>query len=238
MPGVEALRQSDDNSRRLLDQADGHPENMKLYMPSEVPHTRNMGTPRLFQTEAKLRRAQCHDALELVRGRLLCKRHLVTFRNLNVTGQRESTRASTLIASMSEKLSESVSKYRSARQALVQLVGEDRCGNFRELKDEDVAVYVAAESDAAAVKKLGVLGGRGSRKGGEASRRDAHIRRDDPTDSRYSKTSWIWTGDGLQGDDEYLHECKCILNVCVIYLTVSRCSHRVGQSFGSENTLD
>lgn len=207
MPGVQALRQADDQARRDNNQADSHPEHLRLYMPSEVAHTRRMGSLRLFQTEARLRRAQCHDALELVRGRLLCKRHLVMHRNLHVTGQRESTRSSTLIASISEKLAECVAKYRHCRQALVQLVGEDKCGNYRVLNDDHVAVYAVSESDARAVKQLGVLGGRGSRKGGEASRRETYVRREDPTDSRYSKTSWIWTADGVREDDEYLHEC-------------------------------
>lgn len=211
MPGVEAIREVEDQRRRQENEANGHPEDLKLYLPSEVTHTRSMGSRRLFQTEARLRRAQCHDTLELIRGRLLYKRHLVNFRNLHVTGQREATRSSTLITSIAEKLAKGVAKYRHCRHALVQLVGEERCGIYRELLDAHVAVYMSAESDASAVKKLGVLGGRGSRKGGEASLRQTQVRRDDPTDSRYSKTSWIWTATELQGDDEYLHDCKYCL---------------------------
>ncbi|SJL18821.1 uncharacterized protein ARMOST_22422 [Armillaria ostoyae] len=78
-------------------------------------------------------------------------------------------------------------KYRQAQGALVALGGEEKCGDFRVLLDEDLVLSEEVEADAVAMKQLSRLGRRDSRRG--------------------KMMSWIWTAmGGPDAETETLHE--------------------------------
>ena len=211
MPGVADVLEGEEEDRReeqLKQDGDKstppmEAEDIKLYLPSACDED-DMCPPDLREKEATLRRGQCHDALLQLRSRLIARRHLINFRNANVTGQRQTTRSASCIKQISEKIREATSKYRRAREALIALVGEMSLGGFRPLLDKDIELFAPGESDSLAVKKLGRLSGRDSRvtasgrkfdKVGEGSTRQT--------------VSWIWTAGGEPGEEEeFLHECE------------------------------
>ncbi|KAJ6451562.1 hypothetical protein C8R45DRAFT_1057108 [Mycena sanguinolenta] len=141
-------------------------EYVKLYMPHEPPEgNRARGClTSLMEMEAKLRVAQCIAALLVMRAHLHAKRHLISFRNENVTGQISSTKARTLINQVGERVTASAQKYRKARAALVALKGEGIVPHFRELKANDIRLPGDhGDTDAAAQKKLTMIStGRGA----------------------------------------------------------------------------
>ncbi|KAJ7741395.1 hypothetical protein B0H16DRAFT_1464573 [Mycena metata] len=175
-------------------------EKIKLFMPSEMPS--NAGDPLrgcvrgLLDMEAKLRIAQCGNALVKLRARLHAKRHFIMFRNEHVTGQIQSTKARTLIGQIGERVDACAVKYRHARASLIRLSGEAP-PEFRELRPQDVQLDGdAGESDAAARKKLAMI----------SAGRGARAPRNAPGASRRTM-SWIWTAAGALDDAEArLHE--------------------------------
>jgi hypothetical protein len=151
--------------------------------------------------EVKLRVAQCNNSLTSLRSRLHAKRWLIGFRNENVTGQVHATKARTLIGQVGERAESYAQRYRRGRAAVVQLKGEDVFPHLRELKPEHIVLdgdY--GESDAAARKKLAMIGGG----------RGARAPRNAPGTSK-RVMSWIWTAPGaLEKEEERLHDCKYI----------------------------
>lgn len=217
MPRVALILEREETERRVALSVPPLPEDVKLYLPSECSASRalqaEVGCPqRLIKQETALRRGQCSDALTRIRSRLCAKRYLVNYRNAHVRGQRATGRSAALIESIGTKIKDAVDKYRRSWASLVRLAGVDGCGAFRELRDSDVKVYVTAEADAEAVKKLGRLHERDSRitgtgrLGGKAAKQAK--RRDVPGETR-ATMSWIWTADGGPDveEDGYLHEC-------------------------------
>lgn len=205
MPGAGRAILADEDTR----DSDAPPpkaELIKLYMPHELPAAEReracvCGLPEM---EAKLRVAQCTAALLMVRSRLHAKRHLISFRNENVTGQIQSTKARTLIGQVGDRVTASAQKYRKGRAALVALKGAAFAPHFRDLKDDDIRLdgdY--GESDAAAKKKLAMISaGRGARTPQNAPGTSKRI------------MSWIWTVKEGSGDDaQDLHDCKCSVNL-------------------------
>ncbi|PBK66193.1 hypothetical protein ARMSODRAFT_846538, partial [Armillaria solidipes] len=57
----------------------------------------------------------------------------------NIVGQRMSTRARTLINSVSDQIDAIALKYCHARAVMVALKGEEGCGEFKALKADDIA---------------------------------------------------------------------------------------------------
>ncbi|KAJ7226772.1 hypothetical protein GGX14DRAFT_627021 [Mycena pura] len=147
--------------------------------------------------EAKLREGQCRDALASLRMRLHAKRHLLSFRNAHVAGQKKATRAQGLIERIGARVDAAAAKYRRAREALIALRGRERCAAFPELKAADIQLDEEREADARARKKLGNIGGKSSRRereGPALSSRERHL-------------SWIWTeGGGPAQNEQDLHE--------------------------------
>ncbi|KAJ7432257.1 hypothetical protein B0H11DRAFT_1760772 [Mycena galericulata] len=189
MPGVEALREEDENKRNPELPAP-KAEDIKLWLPSEltVEQRRSACRRGLPEMEAKLRVGQCTDALNDLRSRLHAQRHLVTWRNSNAVGQRAATRSATLIGRVGDRIARIAAKYRHARGALKMLKGEDFAPHFKELREEDMNVNAAEESDSNARKKLNKLG---------SSKRS----RNEPTMAK-KNFSWIWTVGGGPGEDE------------------------------------
>ncbi|KAJ7867502.1 hypothetical protein B0H14DRAFT_2346945 [Mycena olivaceomarginata] len=153
--------------------------------------------PGLVDMEVKLRVAQCNNSLASLRSRLHAKRWLIGFRNENVTGQVHATKARTLIGQVGERAESYAQRYRRGRAAVVQLKGEDVFPHLRELKPEHIVLdgdY--GESDAAARKKLAMIGGgRGVRAPRNAAGTSKRV------------MSWIWTALGaLEKEEERLHD--------------------------------
>ncbi|KAJ7468418.1 hypothetical protein B0H11DRAFT_2238884 [Mycena galericulata] len=201
MPGAaHTIAQAE--AARDVDDPPPKPEKIRLFMPSDMPIDPSdplRGCVKgLLGMEGKLRAAQCSNALVKLRARLHAKRHLIIFRNDNIAGQVHATKAATLIEQLGERVNESAEKYRRGRTALISLRGAEACQvEFPELRPVDVQLDGdAGESDAAARKKLAVIGaGRGAR-----------APRDAPGMSK-RLMSWIWTAPGaLDDEEERLHE--------------------------------
>ncbi|KAF9017052.1 hypothetical protein BDZ89DRAFT_890607, partial [Hymenopellis radicata] len=102
-------------------------EAVRLWLPSEIPadSRAGIGKPGLYEAEAVLRRVQCSSALETLRLRLHTKCHFIMFRNTYMRGQRKTSRARTLIDSVSDGVDSMARKYHRAREALFWLGGEE-----------------------------------------------------------------------------------------------------------------
>ncbi|KAJ7801671.1 hypothetical protein B0H14DRAFT_3489329 [Mycena olivaceomarginata] len=175
-------------------------EAVKLFMPSEMTPDNDNDTLRgsvlgLVDMEAKLRVAQCENSLASLHSRLHAKRHLITFRNSNVTGQVQSTKARTLIEQVGERVNSYANRYRQGRAALVALKGAAAYSHLRELHPDDVRLDGDnGESDVAARKKLAMMGaGRGARAPRNAPGMSKRV------------MSWIWTAPGAL-DEVTMHE--------------------------------
>lgn len=154
MPGVNELLEEEQDQRRVDRIAEPEPEDVKLYMPSTCPLDLAV-SESLCRKEAALRRGQCSDCVSIIRGRLIAQRHLISFRNANAAGQWRTTRTAHLMATISEKLNDAVSRYEIFQASLQALEGERGCLPFRVLLRKDVELYSSAEVDVASVRKLG-----------------------------------------------------------------------------------
>ncbi|KAJ7457546.1 hypothetical protein B0H11DRAFT_1738205 [Mycena galericulata] len=201
MPGAPVAIAEAEGARDE-DAAPPKPEVIKLFMPSDmvpasVDDKLRGCVPGLLNMEAKLRISQCNNSLAALRSRLHAKRHLIGFRDSNVTGQIQSTKARTLIGQVGERVDGYATRYRKGREALLALKDAGEFPQFRELKPEDVRLDGDAdESDAASRKKLAML----------SAGRGARAPRNAPGTSK-RVMSWIWTAPGaLDDDEERLHE--------------------------------
>ncbi|KAJ7266198.1 hypothetical protein C8J57DRAFT_1511130 [Mycena rebaudengoi] len=197
MPGAKAFLDAEE-ALRDQDAAPLTAEAVKLWMPHRLPSTiRSTGCVPLCATEVRLRVPQCQNALVTLRTRLHAKRHFISYRNSNVTGQIQSTKAATLIGQIGERVDAAAAKYRKGRDALVELRGSsEHVPQFQALLDADVRLDGDwGESNGAAQKKLGLIGaGRGTR-----------APRNQPGTSK-RVMSWIWTAPGALDDTEkHLH---------------------------------
>ncbi|KAJ7720902.1 hypothetical protein B0H16DRAFT_1335751 [Mycena metata] len=181
MPGAAAILAAAEAARDP-DAPPPKAEKIKLWMPSQMqpdPNDALRGCVKgLLSMEAKLRVAQCNNAL-------------------HVTGQIQSTKARTLIGQIGERVEACALKYRHARISLIQLSGEGGTVQFRELRAQDIQLDGdAGESDAAARKKLAMI----------SAGRGARAPRNAPGESR-RVMSWIWTAPGaLDNEEERLHD--------------------------------
>jgi hypothetical protein len=201
-PAVVAAVERDE-ARRDPEAAPVLVEKIRLYLPSDLTtHERTYGCQRgLPEMEARLREAQCHDALANIRTRLHAKRFLIAYRNSQVTGQGRATKSRTLIDQVSERVMASAEKYRDARKALHNLRGTDSCPEFKELKPEHLALDgEVEESDAQAWAKLRFIAA------GKGKRTPRHVK-----GTSKKVMSWIWTSAGsFDSTEEELHDCKCL----------------------------
>ncbi|KAF8057953.1 hypothetical protein FPV67DRAFT_1676638 [Lyophyllum atratum] len=144
MPGL--LQFLHDQSRSGMPPTDSNetPEQADLWLPSQLPQTRrdtvcSAGLPAM---EAKLRVAQCYDALEGIRHVLRLKTRMVQFRNANIRGQRGSTRSRTMIDRVHERARAFAQKYRTAREQNLLLSGAGEWEEMlRPLEDGDIRAY-------------------------------------------------------------------------------------------------
>ncbi|KAK7046798.1 CxC2 domain-containing protein [Favolaschia claudopus] len=174
-------------------------EDVKIYLPSELPPTRRETcSEKLREREARLRRGVLTDCVAKLRRSLLAKRHLVDWRE-GAVGQRGTTRAATLVQRVEERIDGLAKGYRRSRDALVALVGVADC-DWRELRTEDLRVEEELEDDASARRRLGLVGSKTrerriskavGKKLGEKEKKKGK-----------QKMSWIWTSGGGPGEHE------------------------------------
>ncbi|KAJ7444055.1 hypothetical protein B0H11DRAFT_1931229 [Mycena galericulata] len=173
-------------------------EEIRLYLPSQLPEAERLngcqrGVPEM---EARLREAQCTDALVQIRARLYAKGHLITFRNENLTGQVQTTRSQTLIAHVGARVAATQRKYNDAREALLTLRGSDYAPHLKKINNSDLTLDgEERENDAQARDKLARI----------AVGSHGHPARNAPAKNKV--LSWIWTARGALDDNEKeLHE--------------------------------
>ncbi|KAJ7430891.1 hypothetical protein B0H11DRAFT_2262792 [Mycena galericulata] len=187
-----------EEARRDPDAAPPKAEHVHLYLPSALSAEERLnGCQRgLPDMEARLREAQCSDALIDIRAALHAKSHLISFKNENVTGQIQSTRSQTLISQVGARVAAYHRKYSDARHALIVLKGAAHAPHFRKMRTSDLTLDAEEkESDAKSREKLAKIG---TGKQGRAARNGASAKR---------LLSWIWTARGaLDAEEEDLHE--------------------------------
>ncbi|KAJ7466765.1 hypothetical protein B0H11DRAFT_1921662 [Mycena galericulata] len=179
-------------------------ERVKLWMPSELAAAeRDVGClAGVAEMEARMREGQCANTLDELRDRLHTKRHLIGFRDSNITGQKKATKAQTLLSQIGERADLLADKYRRAREGLSALRGATYAPQYRELKKEDMTLDgEVGDEDVAARKKLALAGV------GKRGRLPRHL------DGSSKKTlSWLWTAAGItlspddEGAEAALHE--------------------------------
>ncbi|KAJ7824872.1 hypothetical protein B0H14DRAFT_2369302 [Mycena olivaceomarginata] len=194
MPGVAALKEEAEE-RCDPDLPPPKAEEIKLWLLSDLTASQQRTACRkgLAEVEAKLRRGQCVDALDMLRSRLHTQKHIITWRNSNAVGQRAATRSATLIGRVGDRISRVAAKYWHAREALIALKGVSFAPEFKVLEAADLTISVEEENDSTARRKLAHLG---------SSKRAQN----EPTNAK-KHFSWIWMVDGGPGEDEaQLHD--------------------------------
>ncbi|KAF7319497.1 hypothetical protein HMN09_00288600 [Mycena chlorophos] len=178
MAGVAVLRDSAEEREQAARQ-----QRAKRAEREPPPPRRRIRLRGLFDVEAKLRRAQCGDALNKIRSLLFAKTHLIYQRNANATGQYASTRSSTLIGRVTDKITREWRKYQQSYSALLRLKGADYAPELQPLLQEDLNVRAEAETDDQARTRLGRVGSRPLRN---------EPARNEPTAKEARPVSWIW----------------------------------------------
>ncbi|KAJ7021072.1 hypothetical protein C8F04DRAFT_973243 [Mycena alexandri] len=186
MERVERLRNSEAPAVKA--------ENIRLFLPSDLTDTERAtcheGLPEM---EAKLREAQCTDALAQLRARLHSKWHVLYWKHGgNVGGQHRATRANSLVGQISDRITATAAKYNQARAALLKLKGANYAPYFKPLKESDLTLDADVKDDeASAKKKLSLIA---AGKGGRTPRHIAGTSR--------TVMSWIWASRGALDPDE------------------------------------
>ena len=121
-----------------------NPEDADIWLPSRIANTQRSHVCRegLAEIEERIRTAQCHDALDVIRQTLKIKSQMVKFKNQNVRGQREGLRSRAVIDRVHERARMHAAKYRAARDAKYALSGGGPWEEvLRVLMDADVRGY-------------------------------------------------------------------------------------------------
>ncbi|KAH8823082.1 hypothetical protein DL96DRAFT_1743418 [Flagelloscypha sp. PMI_526] len=172
------------------------PEMLSLWLPSNMPtNVRRSGCASgLAQMEVKLQTARVWDKLDKVRSALNAKAQVVRFRDRNVSGQKECTRAAKLIERLSQKVDLAQEAYNDAVRCVEQLGGE----KMRVMSLADVSINVEATEDARSCRLVNI-----AVSGSQAPHREP---------SKTRTVSWIWECQyGRDGDldssniSEYMH---------------------------------
>ncbi|KAJ7107309.1 hypothetical protein C8R43DRAFT_905798 [Mycena crocata] len=200
MPAA-ARRLEREEEERDCDAIPDLPENVKLWMPSELTECQRLKgcTKGLGAKEAALRESQCTNALDVLRDRLHAKCHLLIEQNSHVVGQKGTTRSHTLIEQIGERIHGVAVKYRRGQSALKVLKGEQYCESKRLLDlGADVRLDEEQEEDAKARLRLNKIGTKKGRHWNEPN-----------LSSSKKKFSWIWTASGGPGaDKDGMHDCE------------------------------
>ena len=203
-----------------------NPEDADIWVPSRVAeaHRPRVCREGLAEIEDRIRTAQCHDALDVIRHTLKIKSRMVMFKNKNARGQREGLRSRAVIDRVHERARAHATKYRAAREAKYTLCGGGPWEEvLRVLSDGDVRGYQDKDRLRVRTGRLGTLDddqveGAAARRGGEGSTAGAvqdismegdgislwdqeRTKRDGTGETRRT-LSWIWTTKSRNASDD------------------------------------
>ncbi|TDL25097.1 hypothetical protein BD410DRAFT_717811, partial [Rickenella mellea] len=122
MPGVSSTLHDRNPSLDERTEA-GNAELSPLILPSALQVSDRIASslPGLAEKERRLRLAQADDCLQQIRRLLRIKSNLWQYKLTNVSGQRASTRARSIIDRFGQKVQRHADRYRAARTALLAL---------------------------------------------------------------------------------------------------------------------
>lgn len=218
IPHAATFVVAEDEQRRREDLPQPLAENVRLWMPSELPaDARQAGcVANLPAMELQLRVAQCHEALDAIRSHLHAKKHLINRRNKNVTGQKKSTRSRTIIGLVADRVVIQSQKYARAREALFKLGGVEEYGEeFKVLLPEHIVLDGNEQQDNhEASRRMNRAGGGGPR---SSKKHPAYV----PGEST-RVTSWIWFAGDVPEDCDHrgLHACKFLASKTIHSLII------------------
>ena len=166
-------------------------ENVKLYLPSELPESHRHGDQmvQLIDIEIKLREGQCHSSLDSLQCKLLVKSRMITYRVTNVWHQGSLTRSQRLLKRIESSIVLYTDKYRTAWDVLYRLNGSTTDGmTWKRLRKTDIRIMDEVR-DAAIRSQWKKIGGK--KQAAELAKETSEGRR---------TISWIWQG--AEGDME------------------------------------
>ncbi|RDX40788.1 hypothetical protein OH76DRAFT_1365678 [Lentinus brumalis] len=116
-------------------------ENVRLGLPSEIQarHRPTACPPDILAIEARLRDADCRDALHDLRTQLHIQDRLYKLKRLHVRHQGPSTRSQTEIKGQNSRIRRAAARYRRTRQGKLALIGPGPWElEFQVLTDNDI----------------------------------------------------------------------------------------------------
>lgn len=156
MPGVLQIQTDLGRNPTALWNSDPNPEDVQLWLPSEVPATKRHAAcvEGLPEMELRLRSAQCSSSLQGLRQALRIKTRMIYFKNKNIRGQRGGTRSRSIIDRVHRRAIVFVQKYRAARQAKLILEGPGAWEQtYRELRNEDIRGFASGKPKQAPLRR-------------------------------------------------------------------------------------
>ncbi|CAK5279026.1 unnamed protein product [Mycena citricolor] len=175
------------------------PEDVKLYLPSALPPgERALGCQSgVAEMEARLREAQCTDALAALQKHLHAKRHLWFWKMKRSKGQKAGAQAYGIVKQIDGRIAQTAAKYRAARSALIALKGAAHAPHFQALLPEHISLDDVSNMDAEAVQRL---------KKADAGRGERAARQQPGTSKKVML--WIWTVKvpGVEGSEMTIHD--------------------------------
>ena len=207
MPAATVMTSEREASQRELPESKRdsvEPERQRLWLPSALPSTQRAHNchKSLVDIEAKLRQAQCHDILDKIRNVQRGRLSFIGFRNRNIRGQNPNTRAKDTLDRLEDKTKSLAIKYRTARKALLELLGPGSWENsLRKLKNGDLTTPDGMEISIEDPNDPFKPDGR------ERSKKQRTAEKLGLGQGK-KVVSWIWTSAQAIGDgsDEVLHE--------------------------------
>ncbi|KAH8818699.1 hypothetical protein DL96DRAFT_1820120 [Flagelloscypha sp. PMI_526] len=152
------------------------PELLSLWLPSDMTqNVRKSGCASgLERVELKLQTARVWDELDKVRSALNAKAQVLRFRDRNISGQKECTRAAKLIERLSRKVDLAQEAYNDAARRVEELGGE----KMRAMCPADVSINIVAAQDAKSRRLVNI-----AVSGSQVPHREP---------SKTRTVSWIW----------------------------------------------
>ncbi len=186
-PQIIVLLAQDDASRTDVVEV----EKVRLGLPSEIQtlHRATACPPDILAIEARLRDAQCRDALQDIRTQLHVQDRLYKLKKLHVRHQGPNTRMQTDIKGQSNRVRRAAAKYRRVRKAKLALMGPGPWENeLCVLTDNDIRGVEDDDPDSVAER---------SRKHKKPGPAEGHRR-----------VSWIWRSADRDGQTGYLDSVR------------------------------
>ncbi|KAJ7796028.1 hypothetical protein B0H14DRAFT_2391100 [Mycena olivaceomarginata] len=173
-------------------------ERTPLLLPSALSPSERLpplSVPELAAGEARLRDAQCGEALDVIRHGLSVKKRLHTYKSLNSRRQHQSTRSRTLIDTQQRKVELAAATYRQARLARLALADVAGSSQWRQLDKADVRM-MEDEEEAKRRKQRAM---KGKRKEAAQLNADGEVRGVPGMGEKTRVISWIWQSAGYMG---------------------------------------